>query len=105
MFLYEWSNYLDRLTTIPQEVIITGDLNFHFNDPTDINVHRFTGKVDAYGLAQHVTGVNHIRGHTLEVILQEKAAPSSREVRLLSTHVCMIFEVKTQVTILPFMLH
>jgi len=37
--------------------------------------------------------------------LQEKEAPSSREVRLLSTHVCMIIEVKTQVTILPFRSH
>ena len=49
MFLEDWSNYLDRLTTIPQEVIITGDLNFHFDDPTDINVRRFTGQLDAYG--------------------------------------------------------
>ena len=50
MFLDEWSNYLDRLTTIPQEVIIIRDLNFYFNDPIDINVRRFMGQLDAYGL-------------------------------------------------------
>jgi len=42
MFLDEWSNYLDRLITIPQEVIIAGDLNFHFDDPTNINVRQVT---------------------------------------------------------------
>ena len=46
MFLDEWSNYLGRLTAIPQEVIITGDLNFHFGDPTDINVCRLMGQLD-----------------------------------------------------------
>ena len=59
MFLDEWSNYLDRLTTIPQ-VIITGDLNFHFDDLTDINVRRLTWQLDVYGLVQHVTGATHI---------------------------------------------
>ena len=54
MFLDDWSNYLDRLTTIPQEVIITRDLNFNFYDPTDINVRRLTGQLDAYNLVQHV---------------------------------------------------
>ena len=73
MFLDEWSNYLDRLTTIPQ-VIITGDLNFHFDDPTDINVRRFTGQLDAYGLVQHVTGATHIRGHTLDVTITRESS-------------------------------
>ena len=45
MFLDKWSNYLDRLTTIPQEVIITGDLNFYFDNPTGINVRRLTGNL------------------------------------------------------------
>ena len=74
MFLDEWSNYLDRLTTMAQEVIIIGDLNFHFDDPTDINVRRFTGQLDAYGLVQHVTGATHIRGHTLDVIITRESS-------------------------------
>jgi len=59
MFLEEWSNYLDRPTTIPQEVIITGDLNFHFDDPTVINIRRFTWQLDPYSLVQRVTGATH----------------------------------------------
>jgi len=73
MCLDEWSNYLERLTTIHQEVIITGDLNFHFDDPTD-NLRRFTGQLDAYGLVQHVTGATHIRGHTLDVIITRESS-------------------------------
>jgi hypothetical protein len=74
MFSDEWSNYRDSLTTIPREVIITGDLNFHFDDPTDINVRRFTRKLDAYGLVQRVTGATHIRGHTLDVIITRESS-------------------------------
>ena len=69
IYLDKWSNYLNRLTTIHQEVIITGDLNFYFDDPTDINVRRFTGQLDAYGVVQHVTGATYIHGHTLGVII------------------------------------
>ena len=52
MFLDEWSTYLDRLTTIYQEVIITGDFNFHFDDPTDIYIRSFTG--------QHLSRTNNM---------------------------------------------
>jgi len=38
MFLDERSNYFDCLTTIPEQVIMTGDLYFHFAYPTYINV-------------------------------------------------------------------
>ena len=74
MFSDEWSNYRDSLTTIPREVIITGDLNFHFDDPTDINVRRFTGQLDAYGLVQHITGATRIRGHTLDVTITRESS-------------------------------
>jgi exonuclease III len=68
-FFDEWSTYLDRLTTLPQEIIITGDLNFHLDDVEDASVHRFTGQLDAHGLKQHVTGATHIHGHTLDVVI------------------------------------
>ena len=46
----KWSAYLDRLATLPQEVTIIGELNFHFDDTCDDNVCCFTGKLDAHGL-------------------------------------------------------
>ena len=49
--------------------IITGDLNFQLDDPTNINVRRFSGQLDAHGLIQHVTGATHTGGHTLDVVI------------------------------------
>jgi hypothetical protein len=68
-FFDEWSAYLDYITTVPEEIIITGDLNFQLDDPTNINVRRFSGQLDAHGLIQHVTGATHTGGHTLDVVI------------------------------------
>lgn len=34
----EWTSYLAYITTAPEEVIITGDLNFQFAVPTKPNI-------------------------------------------------------------------
>jgi len=41
---------------------------------TDINVRRFTGQLDTYGLVQHVTGAIHFRGLTLDVIITRESS-------------------------------
>ena len=61
-FFNEWSAYLDYITTVPDEIIITGNLNFQLN-PTNINVRRLSGQLDCHGLIQHVTGVTHMWPH------------------------------------------
>jgi hypothetical protein len=39
-FFEEWSEFLDRLVVIPDELLITGDLNFHL-DKSQIDVDLF----------------------------------------------------------------
>ena len=51
------------------EIIITGDLNFQLDDPTNINVRRFSGQLDSHVLIQHVPGATHTGGHTLDVVI------------------------------------
>ncbi|CAG2233223.1 unnamed protein product [Mytilus edulis] len=41
IFFEEWSRFLDRTVVVSEELIITGDLNFHLDDPTDNDAHKF----------------------------------------------------------------
>ena len=69
VFFDEWSLYLDRLAVITNEVIITGDLNFHLDNVNDADAVRFNGTLEAHGLVQHVLGPTHKKGHTFDVVI------------------------------------
>ena len=61
-FFDERSAYLHYITTVPEEIIITEDLYFQLDDPTNLNVRLFSGLLVDHGLVQHVTGATHTRG-------------------------------------------
>ena len=67
VFFEEWSLYLDRVIT--NDVIITGDLNFHLDNVNDADAVRFNGTLEAHGLVQHVVGPTHKKGHTLDFVI------------------------------------
>ena len=69
VFFDEWSLYLDRLAVITNDIIITGDLNFHLDNVHDSDAVRFNGTLEAHGLVQHVVGPTHKKGHTLDVVI------------------------------------
>ena len=69
VFFDEWSLYLDRLAIINNDIIITGDLNFHLDNVNDTDAGRFNGTLEAHGLVQHVVGPTHKKGHTLDVVI------------------------------------
>ena len=54
---------------MPEETISTGDLNFQFDDSTNIKVRRFSGPFYTHGLIQHVTGATYTRGQTMDVVI------------------------------------
>ena len=69
VFSDEWSLYLDRLAVITNDVIITGDPNFHIDNVNDADAVRFNGTLEAHRLVQHVVGPTHKKGHTLDVVI------------------------------------
>ena len=73
VFFDEWSDFLDRIVIIPDELIITGDLNFHLDDTNDSDATKFLQSLDEHGLFQHVTGPTHQRGHTLDVLITRES--------------------------------
>ena len=50
-------------------VIITGDLNFHFDIPTQLDVQRFSETFCNRGMKQFVNEATHIKEHILDVVI------------------------------------
>ncbi|CAG2249207.1 unnamed protein product [Mytilus edulis] len=68
-FFEEWSTFLDQLVIIPEEIVITGDLNFHLDDKNNSDACKFIETLEDHGLQQHINSPTHIHGHTLDVII------------------------------------
>ncbi|CAC5420545.1 unnamed protein product [Mytilus coruscus] len=68
-FFEEWSDFLDYIVKIPEEIILNGDLNFHLDNKNNCDTRKFEETISDHGLVQHVVRATHIRGHTLDVIL------------------------------------
>jgi hypothetical protein len=68
-FFEGWSEFLDRLVVIPDELLITGDLNFHLDNVNLIETRKFNETLSEHGLVQHVQGAAHNKGHTLDVVI------------------------------------
>jgi hypothetical protein len=68
-FFGEWSEFLDRLVVITDELLITGDLNFHLDNVNLSDTRKFDETLSDHGLVQHVHGATHNKGHTLDVVI------------------------------------
>ena len=68
-FFEEWSEFLDHLVVIPDELLITGDLNFHLDNVNLSDTRKFDETLSDHGLVQHVQGATHNKGHTLDVVI------------------------------------
>ena len=70
-FFSEWALYLDHHSSLPPDVIITEDFNFHIDDKDDWNTRRFGRLLEANGLVQHGSNPTHIKHHAIGVIRPE----------------------------------
>ena len=68
-FFEEWSEFLDCLVVIPDELLITGDLNFHRDNVNLSDTRKFDETLSDHRLVQHVQGATHNKGHTLDVVI------------------------------------
>jgi len=68
-FISDFTTLLEGLISTPSEIVITGDFNFHCDQPTDPTVSPFLELLDVFGLKQHITFPTHDSGHTLDLII------------------------------------
>ena len=74
VFFDEWEFFLEKLSTVPHEQIITGDLNFHLDVSENVDTKRFIALLETYGFIQHVKGATHKLGHTLDILITRMAS-------------------------------
>jgi hypothetical protein len=59
-FFEEWSEFLDHLVVIPDELLITGYLNFHLDNVNLSDTRKFDETLSDHGLVQHVQGATTV---------------------------------------------
>ena len=68
-FFSEFSDFLDSLSSQRGHFMITGDLNFHFDDANDASANEMESILTSFNLQQHVHQSTHRNGHTLDVVI------------------------------------
>ena len=68
-FISDFTSLLESLISTPSKIVITGDFNFHCDQPTDPSVSSFLELLDAFGLKQHIAFPTHDSGHTLDLVI------------------------------------
>ena len=70
LFFEEFSRLLEQIAAEPSGcLLITGDFNFHMDDPDNANAKRFADLLESYDLKQHVNCGTHTSGHTLDLVI------------------------------------
>lgn len=65
----ELQSFFSSSATTPHEFIITGDFNFHVDDPSDSAANNFLSLLSSFNLTQHVNFPTHNRSHTLDLVI------------------------------------
>ena len=63
---------MEFLTTIPGQILILGDVNYHLEDTSNGQTRDFLELLDVLNLSQLVNQPTHRLGHTLDCIITEK---------------------------------
>jgi len=70
-FFNDFSDLLERLTTLSAPLMIVGDFNVHVDDSTDIQAGKLHDIIASHILHQHVTSPTHTQGHTLDLVITD----------------------------------
>ena len=94
MFHEEFGNMIAANTN--QNILIIGDFNFHWDEPTNVHTRRITQFFDSADLVQHVVDPTHSDGHILDWIVTRSDKKTivrsvSVEDLLLSDHFLVCF--------------
>ena len=74
VFMQEFTSLIESIISSPSEFVITGDFNFHVDDPASPPAASFLSVLDHFGLSQHVTFPTHRAGHTLDLLVARASA-------------------------------
>ena len=101
-FLSDFSTLLEDFATSPSELLITGDFNFHLDEPADSSVASFLSVLDTFDLKQHVDQPTHQSGHILDLLISRKNSSAISSVYSLNPHLSDHSAIMSAVTIPTF---
>ena len=96
VYFEEFSNLLERICVISNDILILGDFNIHIdivNNPT----LRFAETFTAFNLVQHVTEATHESGHLLDLVISRPTDFVSNIIigEYFSDHKTILFDLKS----------
>ena len=68
MFLREFEQFVIEISLLPGKLILLGDFNVHWDEPTKYDVIRFSNATNSAGFIQYVHGPTHKDGHTIDLV-------------------------------------
>ena len=68
-FWRDFEKFMFKQTSDTEELIITGDLNFHLDKRSHPNTVKLTDILDEFDLVQKIQEPTHTAGHTLDVLI------------------------------------
>ena len=97
-FMKEFTELLEILCVMPEEVIISGDINLHLEtvNPIVDSLHRLW---ESFNLVQHVQLPTHNKSHTLDMVLTHNALKVNNllvEDMQLSDHYMISFDINVE---------
>src|SRR6218665_1231275 len=69
LFFHKFAVLLEQFALYNAQLVITGDLNLHLEDPSLPASSEFPTIIDQFGLTQHVAEPTHMAGGWLDVVL------------------------------------
>ena len=69
LFWKDFEKLISKHASCAEEVIVTGDLNFHLEIKDHANTLQLNCLLDEYGLKQTISEPTHVAGHTLDVLI------------------------------------
>ena len=105
VFLREFADIIEDLTLTSGQLLLVGDLNFHFDNPTSAHTKPTIDLLSATNHQQHVTLATHQKGHIIDVIItrrdEQPIADITCDESVNSDHPAVIFTVPTTHTVQP----
>jgi hypothetical protein len=68
-FLSDFSGFLQLLVVSSGKLLIVGDVNIHVDVARNSTACKFLTLLDSFGLSQHIRGITHLDGHTLDLVI------------------------------------
>ena len=69
LFVEELSDCIEHAATLSGKLILIGDFNVHWDCEEDSERMKLATLLNDYDLVQHVKGLTHERGHTLDLVI------------------------------------